>query len=277
MTTNEIDLSDDKVLEPENSIKSIAEIPQVLKDEGVKQPIIYLIKTIDGIERDVVLLGETHIATKGEERAYSRILPFFKCLGCEGIEVEGFIEGKFVFWAMHYVHYIMGVLFYFDRRSQKNKSSLDKADEYYDSESKTKRVLFLEKGWKPSIRTRIFFVALPVLFIWYTFLLAVTSVNVVSNHGDLWVLADIVGAILFVILLEKTPVLKEIFRLIFGFIIGYVFDLGPSRNRNMTKNLVAELNENKTTDNVLVLTGSDHTKPIAKILKKKYGFVEKKF
>ena len=45
----------------------------------------------------------------------------------------------------------------------------------------------------------------------------------------------------------------------------------------MAKNLIAELNENKMIDNVLVLTGSSHTKPIAKILKNKYGFVEKDF
>ena len=277
MTTNKIDSSDDEVLEPENSIKSIAEIPQVLKKEGVKQPTIYLIKTIKGTERDVVLLGETHIATKREERAYSGILPFFKCLGCEGIDIEGFIEGKFFFWAMHYIHYIMGIFFYLDGRSKKNKSSLDKAAEYYNSELETKHILFLEKGWKPSIRTRIFFIALPILIICSLLQIVTESIDVASDQGGLWAIANIVGVMVFVILLEKIPILKEVSRLIFGFIIGYVFDLGPSRNRNMAKNLIAELNENKMIDNVLVLTGSSHTKPIAKILKNKYGFVEKDF
>ncbi|MCK4525083.1 MAG: hypothetical protein KAU07_01460 [Candidatus Andersenbacteria bacterium] len=277
MTTNKINPLDDEVLEPENSIKSIAEILQVLKKEGVKQPTIYLSKTIKGIERDVVLLGETHIATKKEERAYSRILPFFKCLGCEGIDVEEFIEGKFFFWAMHYIHYIMGIFFYIDGRSKKNKSSLDKAAEYYNSELETKHVLSLEKGWKPSIRTRILFIAFPVLIIHSMLQIATESIDVANDQGGLWAIANIVGFIVFVVLLKKMPIIKEVSRFLFNFIIGYVFDLGPSRNRNMAKNLVTELNENKIIDNVLVLTGSIHTKPIAKILKKKYGFTEKDF
>ncbi|MCK5085648.1 hypothetical protein KAK05_02980, partial [Candidatus Parcubacteria bacterium] len=210
MTTNKIDLSDDKVLEPENSIKSIAEISQVLKEEGVKQPTIYLNKTIKGIERDVVLLGETHIATKREERAYSRILPFFKCLGCEGVDIEGFIEGKFFFWAMHYIHYIMGIFFYLDGRSKKNKSSLDKAAEYYNSELKTKHILSLEKGWKPSIRTRVFFVALPILIICSMLQIATESIDIANDQGSLWAIVNIVGVMVFVILLGKIPVLKEV-------------------------------------------------------------------
>ena len=107
--------------------------------------------------------------------------------------------------------------------------------------------------------------------------IATESIDIANDQGSLWAIVNIVGVMVFVILLGKIPVLKEVSRLIFGFIIGYVFDLGPSRNRNMAKNLVIELNKNKRTDNVLVLTGSSHTKSIAKILKKKYGFVEKNF
>ena len=258
---------------PENVIKSIAEIPQVLKDEGVEQPTIYLTKTIDGIERDVVVLGETHIATKKEERAYSRILPFFGCLGCEGVDVKGFIEGKFFFWAMRYIHYVMVIFFYLNRRSKKNKSSLDKAAEYYDSELEAKQVLSLEKGWKPSIRTRIFFVAFPVLFVWEIYSFTTGSINIANEHGNEQVLVHIITTIFLTVLLIKMPMLKNIF----DFILCYVFDLGPSRNRNMTKNLVTELNDNIKIDKIIVLTGSGHTKQIAKILKKKYGFVEKDF
>ena len=123
-----------KVLEPENAIKSIAEIPMVLEEEKVKQPIIYLTNTINGKKRDVVLMGEIHIATEGETRAANRILPYFKYLGCEGVDVRGFIEGRLFFWFMdNIIDRFIWILFFGEKRSKKNKSSLDKAKEYYDS------------------------------------------------------------------------------------------------------------------------------------------------
>jgi hypothetical protein len=261
-----------EVTEPENAIISIAEIPQVLKEEKVQQPVIYLTKIIEDKERNVVLLGETHIATKGEERAAGRILPYFKCIGCEGLNVEGYIEGKFFFLVMHYIiNPFFGIVFFLGRRSENNKSFIEKAYEYCD------KVLLLEKGWKPSIRTRIFFVALPILFIREMYFFATSSIDIASEHGSWQVIVNIASIMLIVILLEKMPVLKNISRYIFGFILGYIFDLGPSRERNMTKNLIAELNKDETIDTAIVLTGSNHTRPIAKILKNKYGFVEKDF
>jgi hypothetical protein len=84
-------------VESENVIKSCTEISQVLRDDSVKQPVIYLSGTIKGIDHNVTLLGETHVATKNEARAASRILPYFKYFGCEGIDVEGFAEGRLYF------------------------------------------------------------------------------------------------------------------------------------------------------------------------------------
>lgn len=265
-----------KATKSENVIKSIAEIPQVLKEENVKQPVIYLSNTIKGKERNVVLLGETHIATKEEERAVSRILPYFKYLSCEGVDVKGFIEGRFFFWIMdNIVGPLFSILSLWERRSKKNKSSIDKAYEYRDS--KTKKVFMLEKGWKPSIRMRIFFIAFPVFIFRTMFMFAISSVEVASNYGGGGVLMYIVSIAFFVALFEKMPLLKDILGFIIDLILDYVFDLGPSRDRNMTKNLVVELNKNETIEEIIVLTGSNHTSSIAKLLKKKYGFVEKSF
>lgn len=257
---------------PENVIKNIWEIPQVLKEEGVKQPIIYLTKTIRGEERNVVVLGETHIATKKEERAADRIIPYFKHIGCEGLDIEGFIEGKFFFFIMHYIIYpFISIVFFLGMRSQKNISFIQKAYEYCEE------VLSLEKGWKPSIRTRICFFVFPILFIWEIYSFATGSINIANEHGNEQALVHIITIIFLAVLLVKMPILKNIADFIFDFILGYIFDLGPSRERNMTKNLVTELNDNIKIGEIMILTGSAHTKPIAKILKKKYGFVEKKF
>lgn len=301
------DLKISKISESEKVIKSSAEIPQVLKEENVKQPVIYLNNIVKGKKRNVVLLGETHIATKGEEHAACRILPYFKYIGCEGVDVEGFIEGRFFFWVMdHMMSPVISMLSFWERRSKKNKSPIEKAHEYSDlkmrkalmfdkayecsdlkmrnplmfdkaheySDLKTTNILMLEKGWKPSIRARIFFVTFPLLFIGYVFLFAINSVSVVNNHGGWWFLIYIFSIVLFVELFDNIPVLKYILGFVINLAFDYVFDIGPSRDRNMTKNLNSELNKNETIDEIIVLTGSNHTRPIAKILKNKYGFVE---
>lgn len=265
-----------EAVRPENVIKSIAEIPQVLEKENVKQPVIYLSSTIKGKECDVVLLGETHIATKGEEQAANRILPYFRHIGCEGVDIKGFIEGRFFFWAMeHIVSHLVSILSFREKRSKKNKSFLDKAYEYYESE--TKEVFMLERGWKPSVRIRIFSVAFPV-FIFKTISdFAIITAEVAINHNMGGFLIYIISVALFVVLFEKMPILKDILRFIIRIVLNYVFDLSPSRERNMIKNLIADLNADKAIDEIIILTGAYHTPRIAKVLKSKYGFIEKSF
>lgn len=265
-----------KMEEPENAIKGIYEIPKVLKEEGVKQPLVYVVNTINGKERTVVLLGETHTANKAEERAASRILPYFKHIACEGVDVEGFIEGRFFFWVMeHIMTPIISILIFWERRSSKNLNSLAQAGEYRNV--KTKNILMLEKGWKPSIRTRIFFIVLPLLFIRSVYMFTSTGVEVAKNDGALG-LAIYFGMLFFAIaLLEIVPIVKDIIKFLVSLVFDYVFDLGPSRERIMVKNLVDAMNTDEAMDEVIVLTGSGHTMPIAKRLKKKYGFVEKRF
>lgn len=261
--------------EPENVIKSADEISQVLREENVKQPVIYLDGIIKGKDRNIVLLGETHIATKNEERAAGRILPYFKYFGCEGIDIEGFIEGRLFFWFMdHILNHFSSILYIGERRSNKNKSFIDKGYEYRDS--KTKKVFNLEKGWKPSIRMRIFFVIFPTFIIWDIYTLTTGTIDIAGEYGISSALVQIVGIVLIVTMFDKIPILKEIIRFILDITLDYVFDLGPSRNRNMTKNLIDILSKHKTISEILALTGSNHTRPIAKILISKYGFVEKR-
>lgn len=259
-----------------NTIRNISEIPQVLEEEGVKQPVIHLSNIIKDKKRIVVIMGETHIATKGEERAANRILPYFKYFGCEGVDVKGFIEGKFFFWVMDYiVSPLVSILSFHEKRSKKNKSFIDRACEYHAS--KTKKVFMLEKGWKPSIRMRIFFVVFPLLLFRSMLMFAINSAKIASDQGSGWALIYIASIVFFVALYDKIPILNNILRFIIGLILDYIFDLGPSRDRNMMKNLIAELNKEEKIGEILVLTGSHHTYSIAEILKNKYGFDEKAF
>jgi hypothetical protein len=260
------------IVESENVIKNRAEISQVLIDENVEQPVIYLNGTIEGIDHYVTLLGETHIASKNEERAAGRILPYFKYFGCEGICVEGFVEGRLFFWFVD--HILSHILFLGQGRSNKNKSFIEEAYEYRDSE--TKKLFMLENGWKPNTRMRIFFVVFPVLAIMDIYNIATSTIDITGKY-DFPALVYIACIIFIVAKYDKIPILKEIGGFISRIVLNYVFDLGPSRNRNMTKNLIGILSEHKMINEIIVLTGSSHTRPIAKILISKYGFVEKSF
>lgn len=259
------------IVEPKNPIKSIEEIPQVMKEEGVKQPVIYLENNINGKKRKVVLLGETHIATKGEERAASRILSYFKHIGCEGIDTDTFIEGRFFFWIMdHIIDPIFSRLIFFGKRSVANKSFIHTANDYRDE----KKVFMLEEGWKPNIRIRIFSVIFPILMLYAMLDVTVVGAEVAINYGIDGFLVHLFILVIGLVVIKKLTLINKILRYVISFIIDYVFDLGPSRNRNMTKNLIAELNIDNAINEIIMITGSGHTKALAKLLKNKYGFVQ---
>ncbi len=288
-----------------NIIKKPAEISQVFKEENVKQPVIYLSTINEGKKSNVILLGENHLATKGEERAAGRILPYFKYFGCEGVNIEGFVEGRIFSWVMdHIMSPLVSISSFRERRSKKNKSFIDKTYEYaydeveifldrqsdhidnhekqkknsdktYDYDNILKKKIFmLENGWKPGIRMRAFFIAIPTLFIISLLSITTSTININSEYGNGWALIYIICLIFFVMFSDKIPLLKNMIGVMVCFMFDYLFDIGPSRNRNMAKNLVTILNTNKDIDEIIVLTGSSHTFPIAKILKNKYGFVE---
>lgn len=77
--------------------------------------------------------------------------------------------------------------------------------------------------------------------------------------------------------MDKVPVMWKILSYPIGLIFDYGFDLGPSRNRYMAQSLDTRLRSDAEITEIIVLTGSHHTRPISKILKKKYGFIEKSF
>ncbi len=262
-------------IETVNVIKSSTEIPQVLKEEKVKQPVIYLSGKIKGKERKVVLLGEVHIATKGEERAASRILPYFTHIGCEGVDVRGFIEGKLFFLFMRYIiSPLVAIIFFLERRSKNYKSFRQTAREYQESGSKTNKVMSLEKGWKPSIRLRLFFIVFPILIFRNMLSMATDTVRIASDQGAGVALLNIVFLFVLVELSIRIPILKDVIKYLAILVLDLIFDLGPSRNRYMTKKIVTAFNKKKTIREIIALSGSAHTRPMAKILKNKYGFVE---
>lgn len=260
--------------ENKNVIRDIDEIPHILQEEGVSQPLVYLTGAVGAVERRVVLLGETHVATAKEERAAERILPHFGLIGCEGVDVTGFLEGRMFFWFIeHILNHVIGILSFF-RRSDKYKSFIDTAREY--DKTGVLQVLDLEKGWKPSIRIRIFFIVFPLYVLYSLATYTTDSVEVVSTHGGVGLVYVLLYPLLFFVVFDKVPLLRDILLLPVDFVFDYVFDLGPSRNRNMVRNLLEALEKDGAAEEVLVLTGSAHTKAIAKLLKKKQGFVERK-
>lgn len=145
---------------PCDTIQDISGIPQVLREEKVDQPAICLSKTIGAKERTVILIGETHVATRSEERAASRIIPYFGHIGCEGIFLRGFSEGKFYTRIMDHIEPFLTYLIFLGKRSKKYKGFLDTAYAYRDN--KEKDVALLEDGWKPSMRMRLFLILFPL-------------------------------------------------------------------------------------------------------------------
>ena len=140
-----IEILCNKVQEVNDVIASIAEVPLVVK--GTSLPVIHLSKEINGIKRNVVMLGETHIATKKEAIAVSRIMPFFKNFGCEGVDTKGFVEGRIFFWLMEHVFNYFASFISFGRRSKKNKNSLDLANDYAGDFTSQKRVILKLVGF----------------------------------------------------------------------------------------------------------------------------------
>ena len=273
ITTIEIPFS--KVEEPKNVITSISEIPSVVK--GTSLPVFRLTKKVNGTNREVIMLGETHIATSMEAKAVSRIMPYFTNFGCEGIDVNDFIEGKFFFWFMNKIAYPFNYILSFRKRSKKNKNSLSLAEDYAMDIRAEKRIISLEKGWRPSFRLRSFFVLFPLYFLWSMFSIGSSSVVIGSEQGWQWAIAYIGGTVLFWLSLLYIPVIKHVASFTINLIFDYVFDVAPSRNRNMSKNLLTTLERDNSINIILVLTGRAHVKPMIKILKNKYGFVEKDF
>ncbi|MDD3190812.1 MAG: hypothetical protein PHI66_03935 [Candidatus Pacebacteria bacterium] len=258
-------------------IENIKEIPRILEKENVKQPLVYLGGDVNGERRMIVLVGEIHIASKKEEKASDRILPYFHYIGCEGVDVKGFVEGRIFFFIMDtIINPLLNIFYYLGKRSVRNKSSIRKAQGL-----ENKKLLMLEKGWKPSIRTRIFFITIPTLFFWTVFDIAKGGAEIANSNGGEWGAAFIAGIIISSIFISKLlhaiPIIRDIHEYIMNFIFDYIFDLGSSRNRNMIENLITELNRDKLMKEVLILTGAQHTIPLAKILKKKYNFIEKRF
>lgn len=139
---------------------------------------------------------------------------------------------------------------------------------------KKKKVFMLEEGWRPNIRIRLFCVILPVWIIYSILQTIAGGVEVAVDYGAGGLLVFILELVIAIVVIEKMPLINKIIKYTISFIIDYVFDLGPSRNRNMLKNLIAEMNNDDAINEIVMVTGSGHTRALAKLLKTKYGFVQ---
>lgn len=253
---------------PEDAIKNISEIPGLL--ENTELPAVHLTGQVAGIARSVVLVGEVHIATKEESRAAKRIIPYFSCIGIESVDVRGFISGRIFNSFLDKITYpIVNVI---TKRSSKNKSLIDIAYSFVFADQK--QVMPLEKGWKPGLRTRIFFVGFPLLFM-YAVVSFVRNMKKATRELNPRVILNLVVYFILeriVTKIAKLVGLSHIFSL--SRLFAWVTDLGPSRNRNMIRNTIGFLTENRDETSMLILTGRAHTKDMASILCDKHGFVD---
>lgn len=270
----EIPYTEPKV--PEDAITSLGEIPQALAHED--NPAIRLVARINGIERDVVLLGETHVATEGESKAARRIIPFFRCIGVEGVNVADLPEGKIFFWFLKWLMlplvFVLN-LFSREKRSKKNVSSIEQIRDIDCALRGDKVVVRLEDGWRPNLRMRAFFVLFPLSYVYSVVSTMLDTAETVAAADGSSILRSAL-IVVAMIAAFKMPVLGDAIKFVFSrVILGYVFGLGPSREKYMAKSAVAFLEGNDAADRMLIVTGKAHTKRIAKILQRKYSFVQR--
>lgn len=220
-------------------------------------------------DQTVVLLGESHLATKAEALAGARIVPYFDHVGCEGVDLQGFFEGRVFFWFMRTVIYPLIDLF--TGRSKKNKSPIAQAEIPPLFEVK-RNVISLETGWKPGIRVRLFSLVFPLLTVLGVVSFFISSAQAVANqmpwHYWLWVLLWILA--------PWVPGVRNVLMFLMGLFLRHIVGLGPSRERNMVRNLMLALREDAISE-VLVTSGRAHTRPLANLLKREHGFVEVPF
>jgi len=263
-----------------DSINNLEEIPHIL--EGTSMPAIHLEALIDNKKRDVVLLGEVHIATKQESMAVAKIMPYFNCLAYEGVDVSTYAEGRFFSWISRLgVNHAVTATVEWDR-SNKHKSPIDQVEKH----SSSKKTLHLEEGWKPNIRTRILLILLPIMnfllllgaalfiagFSWSMF--SHSSIQAKNEHiFSSYNLATVIFTLLFVILIYNIPALNKAINSTMNRFTDFLTS-ASERNNYMTKTLIDTLNKETAIESVLVITGKAHTAPMAEILKKKYGFTE---
>lgn len=253
----------------ENQISDIAEISELIKETQLIA--VHLHGTLEGINRDIVLLGEIHIATKAESVASSQIIPYFDGRGCEGIDARDFWEGRFFFWALGIIEKtFLKLALLLNGRSTQNTSAATIASKLLVATP----LFYLEKGWKPTWRLRMGMVLLPLVYLWS--LIDSTEKSVSSGNPSVIIITILMLVLIPCLILSANKTrFEKILEAVMGFMLDVIFDFTPSRDRNMTKNTIETLNKHESLKRFIVITGKGHTLNQARILVKKYGFVEK--
>lgn len=256
------------------SIKSLSEIPGLVG--GTEEMVAkHLVVKVQGRKKDVVLLGENHLATENESRSSAKIIAYFECVGFEGIDVSEFIEGRVLFWFRENFLRKIFELVSLGKRAGKHESSATIAESLNWKYKRKVKVIELEKGWKPGFRARLFMWVMPLTTI-YAFIVGVSlSIRVTGDAtgGEFGSLVGVLVELGLFWVASKIPIFRRLAWLVFGFLLNVIFDLGPSRERIMVKNTWKALSDVKI-GKMVITTGRGHTDALAKLFKEKHGAVD---
>lgn len=232
---------------------------------------------VNGTERTVVFLGETHFKTETGSKDMDAIVKQFDFFGVEGLDPDKYWgQAKAFEYLLAPIHKVMS---FFTDDSTIN-STYEKVDT--DSESKSEKlseVVELERNSEPGIQGNLAILLMPA-----TVLISLTN-DCARNACYRWPqfkilsrLRTVTGQLTRAILAYVA--LDIISRSFFGqdewqdnvFILstGIVYH----RNEAMAESIIRSLQERPDRKNMLVVTGFLHTSGMMTLLKEKYGFRE---
>ncbi len=262
-------------------IESIAEIPQVIARHNAALRVRWLKLNVNGIEKDIVFLGEMHLSSKRELHAVNEIYPYFDRIGAEGVSRNTTWDFNLVMNCIHWFYHVISVL-------SLGQRSIDKSIIRHAENEYSKKTVPLEKDWKPPLRTRLFMGAallapLPSV---------VNFIFLVGNHHYiqaallmsmvLFELSALMFTLSAFLVLKNTRMMRTLTPLAMfavDHLITFAADLagiGRPRNLHMCKKIVSVL-QNPDIHNIVMATGAAHTLAMEKMLVRDHGAVQVKF
>ena len=266
------------------SIQEITDIPRVISACNAKLRCKWVRVTVDGIRKDIVLLGEAHLSSKGEARAVKRIYPFFDRIGVEGIDPDASWDMFVIKWGLTILYGIMSAAT-LGQRSLDN-SIIHQAGKHFDD-----KTVELEKGFRLPLRTRLIFTGVfaaqafsAINFLFSSWHLIQNGLWPVVALGVLVGVAEMAAAGAAVIWMAShrgpfANLRDKVFiwvvdnpLVIFADIIG----IGGPRNRHMAARVMQELADPKVR-NIAIPTGAAHTRAMERLFISEYGGVSLDF
>lgn len=242
------------------SIQSIDEIKSLVCDTELEA--IHVKSRIKGVERDIVFLGEIHIANEQESLMAQKIMPYFDAYGLEGTDVEDSISLKVFLFIIYGILTPIISKFTFMRDMKGRSSKLPSPIDCALNTQSEKHVIQLENGFKISMRTKIGALTLSVFLIAY-FLSGLIVMFLYSIKAGCIVYASIIILEIISVTLLRKPAEKAA-----HFISDALLNIGEPRETHMIKTLIDFAENNPEILKIIVITGKAHTKNLCDTLKK---------